>query len=306
MTVLRPSTARCASSCCARARHRARIPGPGHRQRRPQAGAGLAHQGPAARAGIEQCVTLGLRPSASRRYPLVSSSLSAMFMRGGFRLLKVAAGALVGWQLWKTWQEAAAGSRTSVEFGVLHPPSHERHPGNRMAFFAGRWTVAAWRASRIGPCATAPPLRVPAGCRNPRCRLRAAQQAARRLSWNSHRRMPAPPWARMGIAAGAGRRAGEPSGVLVPQVAQRVKAGVASVMTRLRRIDVLVAVRDAVLQPVAGRAWLLLAQSPCGEGSGAQLGRCGAPPSPVPARRIGPPWSVLARMTALSAGAALA
>ncbi|MBR8655335.1 hypothetical protein KDH83_18690 [Achromobacter sp. Marseille-Q0513] len=44
----------------------------------------------------------------ARRYPLVSSSLSAMFMRGGkrFRLLKVAAGALVGWQLWKTWQEA--------------------------------------------------------------------------------------------------------------------------------------------------------------------------------------------------------
>ena len=45
----------------------------------------------------------------ARRYPLVSSSLSAMFMRGGkrFRLLKVAAGALVGWQLWKTWQEAS-------------------------------------------------------------------------------------------------------------------------------------------------------------------------------------------------------
>ena len=46
-SVLPPSTARCASSCCARA-HRARIPGPGHRQRRPQAGAGLAHQEPAA------------------------------------------------------------------------------------------------------------------------------------------------------------------------------------------------------------------------------------------------------------------
>ena len=44
----------------------------------------------------------------ARRYPLVSSSLSAMFMRGGKRcLLKVAAGALVGWQLWKTWQEAS-------------------------------------------------------------------------------------------------------------------------------------------------------------------------------------------------------
>ncbi|KRC78456.1 hypothetical protein D3C87_842410 [compost metagenome] len=44
--------------------------------------------------------------SLARRYPIVSSSLSAMFMRGGKRskLLKIAGGAFVGWQLFKTWQ----------------------------------------------------------------------------------------------------------------------------------------------------------------------------------------------------------
>ncbi|WMD20532.1 hypothetical protein RAS12_28725 [Achromobacter seleniivolatilans] len=44
----------------------------------------------------------------ARRYPLVSSSLSAMFMRGGKRskLFKVAGGALVGWQLFKLWQSS--------------------------------------------------------------------------------------------------------------------------------------------------------------------------------------------------------
>ncbi len=42
----------------------------------------------------------------ARRYPIVSSSLSAMFMRGGKRgkLLKIAGGALVGWQLLKMWR----------------------------------------------------------------------------------------------------------------------------------------------------------------------------------------------------------
>ncbi|MFD4841553.1 hypothetical protein ACFWP0_28925 [Achromobacter sp. NPDC058515] len=42
----------------------------------------------------------------ARRYPIVSSSLSALFMRGGKRskLLKIAGGAFVGWQLFKTWQ----------------------------------------------------------------------------------------------------------------------------------------------------------------------------------------------------------
>ena len=100
-----------AHRAAARARgHRARIPGPGHRQRRPQAGAGLAHQGPAAGLASSNASRWALQAiGLARRYPLVSSSLSAMFMRGGkrFRLLKVAAGALVGWQLWKTWQEAS-------------------------------------------------------------------------------------------------------------------------------------------------------------------------------------------------------
>jgi hypothetical protein len=46
--------------------------------------------------------------SLARRYPIVSSSLSAMLMRGGKRskLLKIAGGAFVGWQLFKVWQGA--------------------------------------------------------------------------------------------------------------------------------------------------------------------------------------------------------
>lgn len=44
--------------------------------------------------------------SLARRYPIVSSSLSALFMRGGKRskLFKLAGGAFVGWQLFKVWQ----------------------------------------------------------------------------------------------------------------------------------------------------------------------------------------------------------
>jgi len=44
--------------------------------------------------------------SLARRYPIVSSSLSAMVMRGGKRskLLKIAGGAFVGWQLFKAWK----------------------------------------------------------------------------------------------------------------------------------------------------------------------------------------------------------
>ena len=44
----------------------------------------------------------------ARRYPLVSSSLSTLFMRGGNRskVLKIAGGALVGWQLYKLWQSS--------------------------------------------------------------------------------------------------------------------------------------------------------------------------------------------------------
>ncbi|MDQ8035537.1 MAG: hypothetical protein REJ50_26320 [Bordetella sp.] len=41
-----------------------------------------------------------------RRYPMVSSSLSAFVMGGGKRagLLKLAGGALAGWQLYKAWR----------------------------------------------------------------------------------------------------------------------------------------------------------------------------------------------------------
>ena len=57
--------------------------------------------------------------SLARRYPIVSSSLSAMVMRGGKRskLLKIAGGAFVGWQLFRAWQNSrrdddpAAGQR---------------------------------------------------------------------------------------------------------------------------------------------------------------------------------------------------
>ena len=53
---------------------------------------------------------------------------------------------------------------------VLHPPSlEERHPGNRMAFLlACLRAVAVCRASGSARM-TAPRLRVPAGCRSPRC-----------------------------------------------------------------------------------------------------------------------------------------
>ena len=44
----------------------------------------------------------------ARRYPFISSSLSALFMRGGgkSKLLKIAGGALVGWQLFKVWRDS--------------------------------------------------------------------------------------------------------------------------------------------------------------------------------------------------------
>ncbi|WP_088142286.1 hypothetical protein [Achromobacter xylosoxidans] len=57
--------------------------------------------------------------SLAKRYPIVSSSLSAMIMRGGKRskLLKIAGVGLIGWQLFKAWQgsrhdgDAEAGRR---------------------------------------------------------------------------------------------------------------------------------------------------------------------------------------------------
>lgn len=44
----------------------------------------------------------------ARRYPFLSSSLSAMFMRGGdkSKLFKFAGGVLVGWQLFRIWRDA--------------------------------------------------------------------------------------------------------------------------------------------------------------------------------------------------------
>ncbi len=42
----------------------------------------------------------------ARRYPIISSSLSALFMGGGksSKLLKVGGGAVVAWQLYKAWR----------------------------------------------------------------------------------------------------------------------------------------------------------------------------------------------------------
>ena len=45
--------------------------------------------------------------SLARRYPFVSSSLSALFMGGKRRgrVFKLLTGGLVGWQLWSAWQK---------------------------------------------------------------------------------------------------------------------------------------------------------------------------------------------------------
>lgn len=44
----------------------------------------------------------------ARRYPIISSTLSALFMGGGKRskLLKVAGGAVVAWQLYNAWRSS--------------------------------------------------------------------------------------------------------------------------------------------------------------------------------------------------------
>ena len=154
MTKRSPSIDRAVRIELLRARHRARIPGPGHRQRRPQAGAGLAHQGPAARAGIEQCVTLGLaghRPGAPlstgqlvavRHVHAGRQALSPVESRGG------RAGGLAAVENLAGSERQGPGRALSSH--VLHPPSswQERHPGNRMAFLlACLRAVAVCRAS---------------------------------------------------------------------------------------------------------------------------------------------------------------
>ena len=221
-----PSTARI-ESLRARAPPSSANPGPGHRQRRPQAGAGLAPQEPAARTGVQQCVTLGCRPSAWRAVIHWSARRCPPCSCGGKRcLLKVAAGALVGWQLWKPGRKQAARSGRALRFGVLHPPpsGDERHPGNRMAFVCGSLDSGgmagiAHRAAAMR--VTAPPLRVPAGCRNPRCRLRrSAGRPSRRAcpgtpTAGCRRRRLGRGWGLL-PALGGERQA---SGVLVPQVA---------------------------------------------------------------------------------------
>ena len=200
MTKRSPSIDRAVRIELLRARgHRARIPGPGHRQRRPQAGAGLAHQGPAARAGIEQCVTLGLaghRPGAPlstgqlvavRHVHAGRQALSPVESRGG------RAGGLAA-------VENLAGSERQGPGRALssRPASavflKERHPGNRMAFLLaclrrggmprigiGAHDRAASQGSSWMQKSTLPaaPLSRP--------------PVAPALSWKSHRRMPAVP-----------------------------------------------------------------------------------------------------------------
>ena len=181
--------------------HRARIPGPGHRQRRPQAGAGLAHQGPAARAGIEQCVTLGLaghRPGAPlstgqlvavRHVHAGRQALSPVESRGG------RAGGLAAVENLAGSERQGPGRALSSH--VLHPPSSwQRTP--------------SWKQDGVLAC-------VPSGRGGmPRIGIGAHDRAASQgsswmqkstlpaaplsrppvapaLSWKSHRRMPAVP-----------------------------------------------------------------------------------------------------------------
>lgn len=50
--------------------------------------------------------------SLARRYPIISSTVSAFLMKRGKRvgLLKLAGGALVGWQAFKVWRNASGAS----------------------------------------------------------------------------------------------------------------------------------------------------------------------------------------------------
>ena len=213
-----------ASSCCARAAIE-----------RESLAQGIASAGrklePASlikgllRAGIEQCVTLGLaghRPGAPlstgqlvavRHVHAGRQALSPVESRGG------RAGGLAA-------VENLAGSerqgRTSAEF--TRPASavflaRERHPGNRMAFFCvpsgrggmPRIGIGAHRAASQGSSwmqkSTLPaaPLSRP--------------PVAPALSWKSHRRMPVPVLGAEGLLSALGGERTRPSGVLVPQVA---------------------------------------------------------------------------------------
>ena len=57
--------------------------------------------------------------SLARRYPFISSTLSALIMGRGkrSRLLRLAGGALLGWQVFKGWRD----SRSSRDAGVPPP-----------------------------------------------------------------------------------------------------------------------------------------------------------------------------------------
>lgn len=68
--------------------------------------------------------------SLVRRYPVITSSLSTIFLRGKrSKLLKLASAAAVGWQVYRGWQArqarqaAGAGSFTSPVPPTSRPPS---------------------------------------------------------------------------------------------------------------------------------------------------------------------------------------
>jgi len=69
----------------------------------PGLGRGLGRGRGSASSLIWQAVSL------ARRYPIVSSTLSTLFLGGGKRrgLLKLAGAGLAGWQLYKAWRGAS-------------------------------------------------------------------------------------------------------------------------------------------------------------------------------------------------------
>jgi hypothetical protein len=71
--------------------------------------------------------------SMVRRYPIIASSLSAVFLRGKrSRLLKLASLGVVGWQVYRGWQARQAGEeaggQSTVQPGVTSPVAPTSHP----------------------------------------------------------------------------------------------------------------------------------------------------------------------------------
>ena len=68
--------------------------------------------------------------SLVRRYPIITSSLSAVFLRGKrSRLMKLAGAAAVGWQVYRGWQARQAQARAGGNADITSPaPPTSRPP----------------------------------------------------------------------------------------------------------------------------------------------------------------------------------